>query len=181
MSSTSVREHARSYLKQLSRETRLTASLAVLDGPEIVYLERMRGLRQAGLDTRVNARRPAYCTAAGKVLLAHLPAAEQKDLLGAMRLTRRALNTLTDPRQLQAQLEQAFESDIAIDDQELAPGVLGLATPVRMANREVIAAVDLVASITAVDHEDLLDSFSAPLLRVAGQISARLGYRRSES
>ena len=63
------------HLKALSDATRRTVNMAVLDGTDIVYLERCRapGPREIDLNLHVGSRLPAYCTSMGKVLLAFLP------------------------------------------------------------------------------------------------------------
>ena len=57
--------------------------MAVLDGTDIVYIERCRapGPREIDLNLHVGSRLPAYCTSMGKVLLAFLPPRERNALL----------------------------------------------------------------------------------------------------
>ena len=72
-----LREIAMPYLQRLSDETGFTVNMAVLDGHEVVYIERCRtsrpGQRDIDLNLHVGSRLPAYCTALGKALLAFLP------------------------------------------------------------------------------------------------------------
>src|SRR3954451_7630768 len=80
LNSTGLREHAGPYLEELRQRTSYTASLGVLDGPEVLYVDQARSFRRgrAGGDARTGSRLPAYCTAMGKLLLANLPEADQK-------------------------------------------------------------------------------------------------------
>ena len=77
LNSTGLREHARPYLEELRQHSHYTISLAVLDGPEILYVDRARSFRrgQSKIDLGLapGSRLPAYCTAMGKLLLAYLP------------------------------------------------------------------------------------------------------------
>jgi len=86
LNSTGLREHSRPYLEELRQRTSYTTSLAVLDGPEILYVDRARSFRRGqnkiDLNLRPGSRLPAYCTSLGKVLLANLPDAEQRELIG---------------------------------------------------------------------------------------------------
>jgi IclR family pca regulon transcriptional regulator len=72
VNSTTLREHARPYLEALCRPSAYSVSLAVLDGLEIVYIDRVcnprRGHSKIDLDLAPGSRLPAYCTAMGKVL-----------------------------------------------------------------------------------------------------------------
>ncbi len=67
MSSTSLEEHSRFYVEELRRRSGYTVSVAVLDGPDILYVERAhsskRGQSRTDLDLRPGSRLPAYCTA----------------------------------------------------------------------------------------------------------------------
>ncbi len=93
LNSTSLREHAQPYLDELRRRTGYTINVAVLDGPEIVYVARARshrrGQQRIDLGLALGSRLPAYCTAMGKLLLAHLPDSERRELLGEIKLERR--------------------------------------------------------------------------------------------
>ena len=99
MSGTSLHEHAGLYLEELGKRTGFTVTIAVLDGPKILLVDRLRGhrrgQRQIDLDQAPGSRLPAYCTAAGKLLLAYLPKSERQRAISAMRLTRRTPNTIT--------------------------------------------------------------------------------------
>jgi len=65
------------HLRRLSDETQRTVNLAILDGTDVVYIERYRtpqqGQREIDLNLHVGARLPAYCTAMGKAILAFIP------------------------------------------------------------------------------------------------------------
>jgi IclR family transcriptional regulator, pca regulon regulatory protein len=71
----------------------------VLDGTEILYVDRARsfrrGLSKIDLGLHPGSRLPAYCTAMGKLLLAYLPENEQGELIAEMRLTKQGPNTIT--------------------------------------------------------------------------------------
>jgi IclR family pca regulon transcriptional regulator len=182
LNATGLREHAHPYLEELRQETSYTASLAVLDGTEIVYVDRARSFRrgQNGIDLgiAVGSRLPAHCTAMGKVLLANLPEREQGELLSSMKLTRRGPNTITSKTALRVELEQIREDGFAVNDQELAQGLHSIAVPVRNEARKVLAAVNLAAHTSMITLEDLVDTLGPHLVSTADHISTRLGYRR---
>ena len=77
INSMDVREIAAPHLRELADETGYTVNLAILEGTDVVYIERCRssrpGQREIDLDLHVGARLPAYCTAMGKAILAFLP------------------------------------------------------------------------------------------------------------
>jgi IclR family transcriptional regulator, pca regulon regulatory protein len=184
MSATGLREHAHPYLQELRQRSGYTVSLAVLDGPEIVYADRVRSFRREqrkiDLGLAVGAHLPAYCTAMGKILLAHLPDDQRGELIAGMQLTKRAPNTITGRQALRAELAQALRDGFAVNDQELAPELQSIAVPVRNESRDVLAAVSLAAHTSTISLEELADALGPHLIATADRISARLGYRRDD-
>jgi IclR family pca regulon transcriptional regulator len=184
LNATGLREHAHPYLEELSQRTSCTVSLAVLDGAEIVYVDRVRSFRreQSKIDLGLapGSRLPAYCTAMGKVLLANLPEDEQSELLASMKLTKRGPNTITSKKALRDELDEIREESFAVNDEELAPELYSIAAPVRNGAREVVAAVNLAADSSMIALAEFVDALSPHLVSTADRISARMGYRRDD-
>jgi IclR family transcriptional regulator, pca regulon regulatory protein len=184
LNSTGLREHAHPYLEELRQRTSYTTSLAVLDGSEIVYVDRARSFRRGqgriDLDLHPGSRLPAYATAMGKILLAYLPEAEQRELLSSMKLTKRGPNTITSKKVLRDELDEIREGGFAVNDEELAPDMSAIAAPVRNEAREVVAAINVSAPSPVISLEEMVDALSPHLLSTADRISARLGYRRAD-
>jgi IclR family pca regulon transcriptional regulator len=184
LNSTGLREHAHEYLEELRQRTSYTTNLAVLDGLEILYVDRVRSFRrdQGRIDLGLapGSRLPAYCTAMGKLLLAHLPEGEQRELIAEMKLTKHGPNTITSKKALLSELEEIREESFAVNDEELAPELHSIAAPVRNEAREVVAAVNLAASTSIISLSELVDALSPHLISTADRISARLGYRRND-
>jgi IclR family pca regulon transcriptional regulator len=184
LNSTGLREHARPYLEELRQRTSYTTSLGVLDGSEVLYVDRARSFRrgqsQIDLGLQPGSRVPAYCTSMGKLLLAHLPDAQQRDVLGEIKPTKRGPKTITSKKALRTELEQVREAGFAVDDEELAAGLYAIAAPVRNESRDVVAAVNLAAHSSMIALEELVDALGPHLVSTADRISARLGYRRDD-
>src|SRR6267154_5248273 len=93
LNSTGLREHAHPYLEELRQRSTYTTNLGVLDGTDVLYVDRVRSFRRGqgsiDLDLHTGSRVPAYCTAMGKLLLANLPESEQRERISAMKLTKR--------------------------------------------------------------------------------------------
>jgi IclR family pca regulon transcriptional regulator len=184
LNSTGLREHAHPYLEELRQRTSYTASLAVLEGTDILYVDRARSFRRGqsriDLDLHPGSRLPAYCTAMGKLLLANLPDTEQRELLASIKLSKRGPNTITSKKALRAELEQVAGAGFAVNDEELAAGLYAIAAPVRNEAREVVAAVNLAAHSSMISLEELVDALGPHLVSTADRISARLGFRRDD-
>jgi IclR family pca regulon transcriptional regulator len=184
LNSTELREHARPHLEGLCKRTTFTTSLAVLDGAEVLYVDRARSTRrgQNKIDhnVRVESRLPAYCTALGKVLLAGVPEPEQRELISEIKVTGRAPNTITSKKVLRAELGRVSEKGVVVDDEEFAEGLVAIAVPVLNEQREVVAAVNLATHTSMIALEELINALGPHLVATADQISARLGYRRDD-
>ena len=183
VNSTGLRDHAHAHLEELCDRMSYTASLAVLDGSEIVYLDRVRSFRRGreiDLGLQPGSRLPAHCTAIGKLLLAYLPDAAQRDLIASMQLTKHGPNTITSKKALRSELEEVEAAGFAVDDEELAPKLHSIAAPVRNQAREVIAGIDLSAPSVTISLAELVDALTPHLVATADHISARLGYRRDD-
>jgi IclR family transcriptional regulator, pca regulon regulatory protein len=184
LNSTGLREQAHPLLEELRQRTSYTASLAVLDGSEIVYVDRARSFRRGPSESKMGlapgSRLPVYCTAMGKVLLANLPERERSELLASLKLTKRGPNTITSKNALRDELDEVREESFAVNDQELAPELYSIAAPVRNDAREVVAAVNLVADTSMIELGELVDALSPHLISTADRISACLGYRRDD-
>lgn len=173
------------YLQELSDETGCAVSMAVLDGPDILYVDRRRSGRSAGsgvdLDLRVGSRLPAYCTSMGKVLLASREPASVRALLDRTDMARRAPKTITAREELLAALAEVRATGLAINDEELAPGLRSLAAPIWDQSGAVVAAANIATQFTIwnVSVDSLIGRLEEPLRRTCAEISARLGYHGS--
>lgn len=184
LNSTGLREHAHPYLEELRQRTSYTVSLAVLDGADVLYVDRARSFRRSqnsiNVDVHTGSRLPAYCTAMGKLLLASLPDPDQRQLIASLKLTKHGPKTITGKKALREELEEVLEASFAVDDEELAKDLYSIAAPVQNEARDVVAAVDIVAPSSLISLEELIDALGPHLVSTADRISARLGYRRDD-
>jgi IclR family pca regulon transcriptional regulator len=169
------------YLQRLSDETGFTVNMAILDGTDILYVERCRssraGQREIDLNLHVGSRLPAYCTSMGKVLLAYLAPKRRAALLDGLPLGKRGPNTLTNRKALEADLAAIRERGLALNNEELAYGLRSIAAPVRGPGGDVVAAINLAVHSSMVSMRDLVARLGASLQRTAAEISSQVGYR----
>lgn len=184
MSGTGLREHAHADLEELGQRTGFTVSLAVLDGPEILLLERLRGARRilhhSEPGIAAGSRLPAHCTAAGKLLLADLPEPAQRELVAELELVKHTPNTVKSKAALRRELAQIREDGLAVDDQEFVVGLYAIAAPLRCDTADTVAAIGMTAHSRTIALPDLIDALGPHVISTADRISARLGYRRAD-
>jgi IclR family pca regulon transcriptional regulator len=165
-------------LRRLRRQTRLTTALAVLDDLQIVYLRWLRGYAiSEGHASWISplaagSRLPAYSTAAGKVLLAHLPRERQAN---AARLIIAEQNRPVGNhgvRRLLGELEQIARDGVAICSEQSLTPLLALAVPIRESSNEVVGALSLIAPNRDTSAGELLDRHRRDLRQAAHRISS---------
>jgi IclR family pca regulon transcriptional regulator len=159
LGSMALRTRSRPILAELRAQTGRTVSIAILYGQEIMLLERLRG-RKGGvleIDLRLGSasRLPAFCTAMGKVLLAHLPPAEGQMLLASLDLRDVGPNTVTATAALCSELERVRVDGFAIDKEELTAKVCSIAVPVFDEQTRVLAAIDVAMAAGTYSLDEL--------------------------
>src|SRR5262249_38655847 len=140
-------KQARPALEQLAAETGETAYLAVLEGPWAVCVDMVETSHAVRVVSQLGRRLPAHATALGKVLLAFRPQEELEQLWKQHELTAVTPRAITDPTRLGEELGQAAAQEFALEDEECAPGVRGVAAPVRDYQKRVVAAVGVVGPV----------------------------------
>ncbi|MGW0995720.1 IclR family transcriptional regulator [Streptomyces sp. NPDC002523] len=168
-------------VQALADETNHTVSLVILDGADIVFVERRRPSRagfRIELNIQIGTRLPAYCTSMGKVLLAYRDPASVRTILDRIDLARRGPKTITAREQLLSVLAEIARSGLAVNDEELASGLRSLAVPVRDHRGEVCAALGIAVHLSAwnATTEAVVARLEAPLRHTAQEISRRMGY-----
>lgn len=163
-----LRDAVRPYMESLCFTTKETVHLAVQDGLEVLYLEKIVGTPQATKPSRIAGRMPLHATATGKVLLAFGPPSLLESVL-AVGLARVTPTTLAVPQLLRDQLVKAREDGYATEFEELTVGYCSVAVPVFGPTGMLLASLSITAptfradvprfatALTAVSHKVALD------------------------
>jgi IclR family pca regulon transcriptional regulator len=161
---------AQPHLERLSAELAESTSAAVLDGHEIVYVARVATRRIMSVGITVGTRFPAYATSMGRVLLAALPARELDGYFATVELTALADRSLHREADLRAELDRVRAQGWAFVDQELEHGLRSVAAPVVDVDGRAIAAVNVSASVSYREPDDLVTTAVPALRAAAGRI-----------
>lgn len=162
-----LREIALPFLEDLSQVTRENVQLAVREGTEVVFVERIAGSGAVPVLTRVGGRFALTATGVGLVLLAHAPSDLQEEVLAAP-VERFTEHTVTDPKVLRRMLADVRTSGFSISDRQVTADALSVAAPVHDARGTVVAAVSLV-----VRHGSTSPHALAPLVRTSARAMSR--------
>lgn len=171
--STDIVKISISFLFDLSEKTRETTFLAVYHNTEIVYLYKQEGTNAIGTTANLGSRRPAYCTALGRSILANLPSKEVEETLQG-NLIKYTPNTITDPVEIKKILENVHEKGYSQDSEEIEEGLTCFAAPIFNYTDGVVAAVSVAGPTVRMLANK--DSIISDLLQTSESISKRLGY-----
>ncbi|WP_336207561.1 IclR family transcriptional regulator domain-containing protein [Nonomuraea sp. LPB2021202275-12-8] len=175
LSSLSLPEVSDPHLERLAAEVHESASVAVLDGEEVVYVARVATARIMRVTINIGTRFPAYCTSMGRVLLAALPPDELDAHLERADLSRLTSRTITLPSALRAELDRVRTRGWAMVDQELEEGLRSLAVPIRDRTGATVAAVNVSTHASRTTLQQARRDLLPPLLATAARIETDLG------
>lgn len=161
------------YLEDLYEATHENIHLAVLDGTDTLFLEKVSGRRSMPTVSRVGGRLPAYCTATGKLLLALGPPDRLERVLDAG-LVRYTPHTIIMPGLVQRELARTADRGYAVNREESEAGVSAVAAPIVDHRRRVIAAISITGHVCRLDLDRL-----APAVRTAALALSREMARES--
>ena len=165
---------ARQDLFALRQATQETVQLAILDGADIMFVYNLESTQAIRVNSDIGVRKPAFCTAGGRAILAFQPE-EAIDGIVAAGLKPRAPKTDTDPGRLRKLLAEVRARGFATEDEECEAGMRAVAAPVRGAGGSVVGAVCVAGPVQRLSKETLA-RVAPEVIRTARAISARLGH-----
>jgi DNA-binding IclR family transcriptional regulator len=165
---TRLRDVAMPFMQDLYEATRENVHLAVRDGDETLYVEKLTGHRSVPIISRTGGRLPLHTTGVGKALLAWAPRGELEEVL-ARPLSRPTRYSIREAGRLRRDLQRARRRGFATTREEMTLGSCSVAAPVLL-DGAAVAAVGVVVRSTLLD----LDRLAPPVTAAARGIGARL-------
>jgi len=168
------REEALPVMKKLAEQTQETIHLGMLDGEEVVYIDKMDSPQTLRMYSKIGRRSPAYCTALGKVLLAWATPEIVTHLLGRDNLYRFTEHTIIEPYRIKEELHRVRERGYAEDNEGHEMGICCIAAPIRNLKGEVTAAISIALPKLRFQAERL-PYLQKLVVEAAREISSHLG------
>ena len=170
-----IRRIAYPALQELRNQWNETVNLAILDGADMVFIERMLGTKALGMRSEVGRREPAHSTGLGKAILSTLSLADVKEFIAAHGLPAVTPKTITDPEKFYVELDRVREQGYAVDDEENEIGGRCVAVPIFDHTGKAVAAVSISAPTARLPMSDVPQA-GAMVRETAKVISRNLGY-----
>jgi IclR family acetate operon transcriptional repressor len=165
-----LRELAMPFARDLAEATKLTANVAVREGTEIIYLEKITSNNLRVPHSRVGGRLPIHCTALGKSILAHSSSLLVESILAAP-LEGLSSHSITDSDLLRRELSAVRQTGVAYDLEESQDGLFCVAAPVFARANRVVGAL----SVTGATSQGEARSWANLVRQAARGLSQRLG------
>jgi len=163
------------YMESLREWRDETVNLAILDGDEVVYIERLLSSHTLGMHSRIGKRAMAYSTALGKALLSQLPESELEAFLANFNPVPVTPNTITDLQKFRDELELVRRQGYAVDMEENEVGGVCIGAPIIDHRFKAIAAISIAIPKARISPRDLPE-LGAKVMETAQAISRGLGY-----
>ncbi len=176
LSGLDVREIALPVMRLLMQHSGMTSHLAILDGSEAVYVEKVDSGGFIKMNTWIGRRMEVHSTSVGKALVAYLPESQVTGILRQRGLSRRTPRTITSTARFLRDLHRVRELGYALDDEENTVGVRCIGAPIFNAAGEVEASLNVTGTTQQI-NEQTLPRIADMVKEAARRISSQLGYR----
>jgi IclR family KDG regulon transcriptional repressor len=167
---------ARPVLAQLAQATGEAAYLGVLDGPSVVSVDMVDTVQPVRVVTHLGRRVAAHAAALGKAQLAFRSREEREEMWKLQAPARLTGRTLVDLLRLEEELARVAQREWALEDEELEPGVRGLAAPIRDYARRVVGALGVRGPAFRLPLERVETELVPRVRAAARDVSKRLGF-----
>jgi DNA-binding IclR family transcriptional regulator len=171
-----VRAKAYPFLERLNAATGETVNLMELEGHDIVYVARFPSLHAVSVDLHVGSRLPAFCTAAGRAMLARMPEDEALARLASAPRKAMTARTVTDLPGLKRVIADARRLGYALNDQEAFVGDVSVAAALIERGGNVVGAINIAVPSPRWKIDDVRRKLAPRVVATAREIGAELGF-----
>ena len=164
------------FLKRLSEETGETVNLSILDGTDILFIERIRSEYIFNINLKVGDRLPAIRTSQGKVILSYLSTKEINSIIKKIYKDLDSKEYDNVFGKLNEEFEMVRRIGFYYSDGELEKGLCGIAAPIFNHEKKVVAAINVAYGKARHDEETIVAHFSECVMKTSKEISEKLGF-----
>lgn len=165
------------YLKELVDKYDETAHLAMRNGNEATYIEKVEGESGIKMGSQLGKRVYMYCTGAGKAILAFMTDEEINNIIKNARFTQFTCNTITEPDKLKDELRKIRKAGYSVDNEEIELGLRCIAAPIMDYSKAPVGSISIAGPTSRMGDEKVY-SISKDLKYIADKISETLGYEK---
>jgi len=160
------------HIRDLSRETQLIVYLAVLEGPHIVYCDKV-GPSGESVPRAFRMRLDAHSCALGKAMLAYKSFEELKEIYKSYTLHKHTENTITSLEKLYTELRKIRADGYSTNDAETFNYVYGLGAPILDKQNRAIAAISLSGTKSTINIKSI-PNLAVKIIKTSKMISSKI-------
>ncbi len=176
ISNMELRKVALPHLEELSKSSDQTVNLGILDGKEVVYIERISRRQVINTDFHIGSRLNLYLSSIGRAILAFLNQEKFDLVLNELLGDPEAIKHIgPNGKDLKKLLIQVRKNGYAVNDEELFKGLRAIGAPIFNANGEVVAGINIPVFSPLVSRKKLIEKYAPLLVQTAIKISKDLG------
>lgn len=175
LNSIELKTEAAPYLRELVNILKQPVQLAILEGNEAIFIEKIQSVNSLRMYSQIGRRIPLYCSGVGKVLMLQDTDEEVLAKLSKGAFKKFTHTTLESPQEVLEEVRTARESGYAVDNEEHEEGIFCMAVPIYDYRGKIIAAISTAGQNKAFIENPDEDSL-ALMKKTAAEISKRLGY-----
>ena len=170
-----LRKVAAPFLEELRDWCGESVNLAIRDGNEVVYIERMFGNQSLGIRSELGRRGSLHSTALGKAIFSYLPESERQKLIISYDFFPVTPHTITDRDVFSRELRDIYLRGYAVDEQENELWGRCVGAPILNTFGYPIAAISISVPIQRFPEEEI-EKYGRKLIDIAGNISQKMGH-----
>ena len=171
-----LKKVAAPLMKKLAERVDLTVHLGIVDGKNIIIIEKAEPNRMVQMVSRIGASVPAHCTGQGKTLLAFSPKETVEKIINSQGLPRYTPQTITTSEHLFAELASIRRLGFAIDNSEHEKDIRCVGVPILNETGKIEAALSITGTTTDFPGEETIKKYADMLIEVREEIRNEMGY-----
>jgi IclR family transcriptional regulator, pca regulon regulatory protein len=174
---TGIRELALPFMKEIRQKTGATVNLAILNGSDVIFVERLQSAHIIEGNLSVGSRLSAHLSSMGKAMLAHLSEAELNAVVKQIRFEKKTDKTIASVRAFKEELKKIRAAGFAVNNEELATGLFAIAVPLLNHTGAAVAGLNISFLLARHSREEAAHNFVPMIMKAGREISAMMGFR----
>lgn len=175
INSLELQTEARPYIVQITSHLGLTSHLGVLDGDQVVYIEKMDVVSPVKLYSQIGFRMHAYCSSLGKCLLSNYSKEDLEMRMKNCSFIKFTPNTISSMEEFHEEMGKVRRQGWAMDDQEFEIGHRCIGAPIYDYRGDIIAAISASGDVRVLTDERIEDT-AKYVKQAALELSRSMGY-----
>ncbi|MCG7336258.1 IclR family transcriptional regulator [Sporosarcina sp. ACRSM] len=175
-----ILEDATPLLNMLTEKTRESSHIAILEGNEVIYLQKIESEYTSRITTHIGRRNPVHCTGSGQAILAFEKEGVIDQLL-AKPLQRFTENTITDADKLRKRLHEVKQLGYVVNSEEFEKEIIAIGAPIFNEKEEVIASVNITGPVVRLEKRAKQHQSIVEVVHTAKRITELIKLRKRNS